>query len=84
MGETCFARLACGHARICLAGLTREKSSKIHYCIGSLNVGVAQRVQHLVLFIIIIINTDLQHMHVYMLVSIGVCDIKMYCDVLRV
>ena len=22
MGETCFARLACGHAHICLAGLT--------------------------------------------------------------
>ena len=26
--------------------------------------------------IIIIINTDLQHMHVYMLMSIGVCDIR--------
>ena len=24
----------------------------------------------------IIINTDLQHMHVYMLMSIGVCDIR--------
>ena len=35
------------------------------------------------IIIIIIINTDLQHMHVYMLVSIGVCDIKM-CEVLRV
>ena len=34
-------------------------------------------------FFIIIINTDLQHMHVYMLMSIGVCDIKM-CDVLMV
>ena len=45
MGETCFARLACGHAHICLAGLTREKSSKIHYCIGSLNVEVVPRVQ---------------------------------------
>ena len=31
---------------ICLAWLTSEKSSKIHYCIGSLNVGVALRVQH--------------------------------------
>ena len=43
---------------------------------------ISPRVCTLVLFIIII-NTDLQHIHVNMLVSIGVCDINM-CDVLRV
>ena len=30
----------------------------------------------IIIIIIIIINTDLQHMHVYMLMSIGVCDIR--------
>ena len=34
-------------------------TSKMHYCIGSLNVGVAPRVQHLVLFIQISISLPL-------------------------
>ena len=38
MGETCFARLACGHARICLAGLTRVSFSPLVPLTGSRNL----------------------------------------------
>ena len=44
---------------------------------------ISWRVCTFVLLIIIIIKIDLQHIHVNMLMNIGVCDINM-CDVLMV
>ena len=62
------------------SGMWRDQSDRLvcnqHY-VSTLITGILH------IFHVIIINTDLQHMHVYMLMSVGVCDIKM-CDVLRV